>query len=280
MPADLPEPAPDQFVPPKPDSLPSAAASIPANAPLTKQAITKAPPNLPPAPENPWIRPERPALHQTLRNLRVWLPFLANPAERRLQVRFSSDLDRVGLVWKISLPRLCWHCGKSDALRLRQYEYQVRSFEYALGVVVGTAAAAFLAFLLALYWFSIGAVLLLIVLLGGAALLYLKSWTEEVKVTFWTCEQHAGPMRPPGMVIDDQQLFLFLANAEVMRATLDELQERRRFSAGRRALGATGMGSPSGATPPRETSHGTAPAPRPAPPKPVELPPIKLAGDE
>src|SRR5262245_26409322 len=47
-------------------------------------------------PVDEWLTPPRPELSQALRNLRVWLPFLANPVERALQVRYSHDLNRVG----------------------------------------------------------------------------------------------------------------------------------------------------------------------------------------
>jgi len=110
--------------------------------------------------------------------------------------------------------------------------------------------------------------------------LWLKSWTEEVQLTMWTCPAHSGPMKVPGMVIDDQHLHVTLAHADVVAATNDDIRERRRTSAGRKMLGAGGGGA---SNPPRRpASEELPPVPvyRPAPTKPVDLPPIKLAGDE
>lgn len=263
--------------------------SAPSNARSTPPPQAQVSPAIPAAATEPlrqpdtrvkWLAPARPELNQMLRNVRVWLPFLANPVERSLLIRYPPDLDRVGLTWRVALPRLCWHCARAEQLLPRNYETTLRSFEYPMGIVIGTAAIALLGLMIALAWPVFGLLLFLFSLLIGGAVLWLKSWTEQVQVTLWTCPEHAGPMLPPGMAIDDQQLHLFLGHADVLQAAQEELLERRRSSAGRRALGATGASTPRSVAPPLVEAPTSVPRPNPVPSKPADMPPIKLADDE
>jgi hypothetical protein len=87
-------------------------------------------------------------------------------------------------------------------------------------------------------------------------------------------------MKAPGMVIDDQHLHVTLGNADLVAATNEDIRERRKTGAGRKALGASPASATASAVPSRSDSRPLQPPPRPAATPKPELPPIKLAGDD
>jgi hypothetical protein len=227
----------------------------------------------------------RPALGQTAINLRVWVPFFTNPFQRSTLVRFASEDERVGLSWKVALPRQCWQCGSTTGLSPVEFEESIRTLDNPVALLGGSIAAISLVLLLFLLMPGVYTFFLLFLVSAIAlAVVMLKSWREDVRLTMFTCQDHRATARCPDMAIDDQKLHVFLPTAELASAAAAEIAARRKDHARKR-----GMGSEE---PHSERSYA-APPPRLAPsppaseepirlarPEPVDLPPIKLAGDD
>jgi hypothetical protein len=122
------------------------------------------------------------------------------------------------------------------------------------------------------------------VIVIAAAVVMLKSWREDVRITMFSCREHQSTARCPDMAIDDQKLHVFLPTVELATAAASEIAAKRKDHARKRGMGGDESQSERSyaAAPPR-------PAPSPAPsdepirlmrPEPVDLPPIRLAGDE
>ncbi|MBX3413134.1 MAG: hypothetical protein KF708_10635 [Pirellulales bacterium] len=235
----------------------------------------------------------KPRLWQTWLNLQIWLPFLQNPNARARQIIYWGREHREGHAWRIGLPAVCWYCGRGEGLRSREYDVEVRSFEYALQI--GAATAGFsLFFLLIAYWRGSWWFLLfaLITALAGVGMLFLKSWHERVRLVMWSCPDHAAAMLRPDLVVDENQLHMVMPTETLAGAAQEELNaERRRLAAQKGAGGGSGSsGGTSWSTPPsRSAEAGPVPLANDAPPayKPVyntpnapELPPIKLFGED
>lgn len=227
----------------------------------------------------------RPCLAQTWLNLRIWIPFLLNPDLRQRRVRYWGREHREGDTWRIGLPAQCWHCGRTEGLRSREYDVDRRGFEYPLQIVAATLGSALLlAFFAWLLSSSFLWLLTLIVVAGGVGILLLKSWSERVRLVMWTCGDHADTMPSPEYVVDQNELHVFLPTVGLAEATQADLTDERRRK-GRYSGGATsGAGAeprPRGDHPtPPPSGDSTLPFGFAPPPKSVELPPIKLSGDE
>jgi hypothetical protein len=176
-----------------------------------------------------WQR-ARPGVGQAWLNMRVWMPFLINPFERKRLIRYTSREDRVGLSWKIGLPPQCWSCGQEEGLKRKRYSTDVRAFEFPIGVAAGTLLALLLVGIVA--WCLphplISAILALLTLVLGATVFWLKSWREKVSVTVWSCPEHLDAVERPDLAIYDEELFLFLPSAELTKAALAQQKERRK----------------------------------------------------
>jgi len=239
----------------------------------------------------------KPRFWQTWLNLQVWVPFLQNPNTRARQILYWGREHREGHSWRIALPAVCWHCGRTEGLRSREYDVDIRSFEYALQLAVATAGSALLVLLLAL-WMSSWKLLLFALLLvgGGIGVILIKSWHERVRLVMWTCREHGDTMKRPDLVIDDNQLHVIMPTETLAGAAQEELNAERRRLATLKGAGSTGTsasygsGGAMGTAPAGEQHRPAAGAADGAPPpvyKPAfntpnapELPPIKLFGDD
>jgi hypothetical protein len=227
----------------------------------------------------------RPWLEQTALNLKVWIPALLSKAMKSSQVKYRAREHRNGLTWKLIMPSQCWQCGTTEGLKRRDVNLSVRAFDGPLPIAIGTfgiGALFWILTILTFWWmaFSIGCLLMVL----GAGILLLKSWTERVKLTFWTCAGHAEELTPPAVVSYDEELFVFLPT--------EELAERARAEvvAARRREGKYTSEAP--LERPANDGRATAealPVLEPAEPSTLptrlpgtrtELPPLKLAGEE
>lgn len=171
----------------------------------------------------------QPGLHRTWLNLRVWLPFLMNPFERKRLIRYTPKENRVGLDWKIDLPEQCWKCGEPTDLKKKKFSSDVRSYEYPVQIVIG-AALTILMFLFANCLLSgwVTALLILLTLVLAGLLIRAKSWQEHVDLLIWSCPEHRKELVPPELVAYEDELHVHLPSAELTKAALAELADRRR----------------------------------------------------
>ena len=234
-----------------------------------------------------WIR-WRPAVKQTWLNLKVRVPFLQNPADRARLATFLARERRTGLEWQVRLPEQCWSCGRTDDLREREFEVPIRSFEFPLPIVgLGSMCVAF--FLFFAWAFTSPKMLVLAIVSAVITLVtvLIKSWTETVCVSMNSCSEHSREMKFPECVVDEGELYLFLPNAKLATATVAAAKAERLkkqgytpFEGGSPASAGGGYSGGS-ASPHDDAGDDDRPRYRPPPPrKPVELPPIKLEGDD
>lgn len=259
---------------PPPNSSPAGHGRDPA---------AQAPPPLPdeshPAPDAApsWLAARA---RQTWLNFQVWLPPLMNPPTKAREVVYWARQHRERGVWEIALPAQCWQCGAQHGLQHADFEFDVRSFDNALAILIGFGGLLAFMGLLSFFMGSTFLILLTAMLaLAAAGVLYLKSWKESIHIVVNACGQHAGDVRAPEAVVEQEELHLFLANDALAGATRLALQEERRGRA---------MAVPGGGVAPQAPSPAPSGMPLPsasAPPtysRPIvpELPPIKLDGDE
>lgn len=230
----------------------------------------------------------RPGLDQASLNLRVWLPILATPDMKGREIRYGAREHRTGLKWKIALPKQCWQCGKTDDLECRELSQSVRRFESPLTIISGTfGIAGVMLVLWVLGPWTLPLKLALVLILVGAALLFVKSWKERVRMTVWTCHEHAEELAAPGISAGDDDLFVFSATESLAEAARAELKAARRRDLPDRSL-SSGQNRPVNAAQPeagqradnRAPSDDAPPPPSRPLPSRAELPPLKLAGDE
>ncbi len=228
----------------------------------------------------------RPYLRQTWLNIRVWIPVLLNPGDRARQVRYWTREARHRGTWEVALPKQCWKCGETENLRKREWSLERYSFEYPTliaGIAVGTGipslwlATKFMTtFFLSVAFFAF---------VGAIVAIYLKSWSEHVRIIMWTSEKHADNMPSPEVVIDQGELYLFAPTAQLAEVAREELKRRRREM--KRVMPDNpGEGRDERAVsmddkPAEVESHELPPRPAKVTRTPTpDLPPIKLAGDE
>lgn len=228
----------------------------------------------------------RPYLRQTWLNIRVWIPVLLNPGERAREVRYWTREARHRGTWEVALPKQCWKCGETENLRKREWSLDRYSFEYPTliaGIALGTVIPSLLlatkfmtTFFLTVAFFAF---------VGAIVAVYLKSWSEQVRVIMSTCEEHADSMPSPEVAIDQGELYLYAPTPQLAEVAREELKLRRREM--KRVM----PDNPGAGRDESAVSMDDAPAKvesREAPPRPAknerpptpDLPPIKLAGDD
>lgn len=255
---------------------------------LDRDADTEEKPSSSPgaAAANRYWQAMRPAVDQSLLNLRVWLPILATPDMKGREVRYGAREHRAGTKWQISLPEQCWQCGKTDGLEKREVSRSVRRFESPLSILSGTFGVAIALFVLCIVFRSITLFNLAFLLsIVGAVLLFVKSWKERVRMTIWTCPEHAAEFAPPEISPGEDDLHVFVATESLAQAARAEIKAARRRNLPERPVSADATEN---ADKPavRERAANRAPSPDEPPPpsRPLptrtELPPLKLAGDE
>jgi hypothetical protein len=263
---------------PLPDGTPPSAAP-----PLLASSST--PPSSPEARgpnffERTWPK-VKPYVDRSWLVLRAWVPFFANPEFRSKQVIYVAKDSRNAGVWTVALPKKCLHCGRDEVTVARQFPHDVRNFETP-APILGAIAGLFVFFMLLWLWLSYSQLFLLslAILLGGAVLMYVKSWKEEVEIAAWACADHTGTAVGPEIVPQEDVLHVIVANtklAEAARADVLALRKARQGYAG--APPSTSSASPPPARPtvrPGEVSPATPPRPETASYRREELPPIKL----
>lgn len=218
-------------------------------------------------------------------NLKVWAPFISNRMDRDRLVRFSALDDRVGLKWTAVMPKQCWSCGQEEGVVVTEFKQTLRAYENPVAILAGVGCGVGLALLLFIFSLSLIPLLLLAAVVGiGMLILRLKSWDEEVRLAFFSCPDHAGELSRPEMAIDDQQLCVLCPTVEIAAAAA--AQNRAKRKRGMKPYD-TDTETQTDPQPPtrRERPAPSAPLEIEQParverPQPVELPPIKLAGEE
>jgi hypothetical protein len=204
---------------------------------------------------------------------KVWVPFLTTPVERARQVTYGARESRDGTKWDVTLPAQCWQCGTKQGLRSREYELDTRSFEAPVGILACAAGLSLFMFILSVWlgsWMCFFASLLLLV--GGGAMMFVKSWPERVRLVVSTCPNHADDLRCPEFVVYENEFQVFLATPQLADAARSELASKRR------AGGRYAPDDHAPAASPTAAAATPRPAAGPAPQayKRGELPPIKL----
>ncbi|MGE0606460.1 MAG: hypothetical protein AB7O62_04975 [Pirellulales bacterium] len=171
----------------------------------------------------------RPGLHRAWVNLRVWLPWLMNPFERKRLIRFNSRENRVGFDWKLDLPVQCWKCGEETDLKKKKYSTDVRCFEYPVQIGLGALATFILFAILAPCMPGWSTALLMLMVPVLAVLLFrVKSWNEHVDMVIWSCPEHRSELALPDMAAYDEELHVSLPSAGLAKAARTEQTDRRR----------------------------------------------------
>jgi hypothetical protein len=220
----------------------------------------------------------RPWLDRVLLNLRVWVPAFRTPNMKVRQVKYRSSDARSGMSWKVGLPQQCYACGATEGLTRQKFSQHIRVFESPttiLGGVLG-GAALFLLFGVLFSWWSF-LILGVLTLVLGSAYQFIKSWTERVTITIWSCPEHLEELTPPEVVSYDEDLYLYLPHESLAEPARAELIASRKKNQKRPAP------APEQAEPrqrePAPDDGGALPPSRPIAVR-TELPPLKLAGEE
>jgi hypothetical protein len=236
--------------------------------------------NLPSGPARPpkGLIPEsvRPLLAQAKLNLKIWAPFLENTEERRRRVKYRASESRTGLKWTIALPRQCWQCQTTQDLACRDFSSQLRAFDSPTSILVGSLGGALLLLLPTLLGWGGTWILALLCPLVGAGALWAKSWRERVRISMCTCSSHAADMRPPDLVIHEEQLYVYAPSLALAEAAHEELLANRR----QEQRYSKSAGERSANLPADQADEPAGPPPSMPLPRRTQLPPIKLAGDE
>ncbi len=196
------------------------------------------------------------------------------------QVSYWARHHQMRGVWQAALPARCWRCLATQPLSQVTYDFQVRSFDNALGVLVGTLVTSLLTLTAAAMLHSYLLTWLTVIFwLLCPIMLWLRSFPEAIEIVVSTCPTHAHDVDRPAAVVDDLHLHLFLANAELAHLTREALLYERRHWTPSHA----GEGREEITAAPAPARAGEPNAPPPPPPRrapSAELPPIRLSDDE
>ena len=222
----------------------------------------------------------KPILHQTSVNLKVWIPFLKNAHDRDREIVFAARESRQAARWMIVLPQQCWCCGSKENLKRKKHDTLVRGFEYPIPIFVTMLTAVGFLLLVAWWlesWFSV--FLAMFIAAAGLAVLYLKSWQDRVQITIWATKEHASEPYELDLAVDEADLYVYVPSAELAA------DARKAVKAARRTYAGTMGNRPGTAAAPmraeqdkQEPKQATVVIPPPQ--QPVELPAIKLEGED
>jgi len=185
-----------------------------------------------------WRDRLQPRLRQAGLNLRTWLTLPLKPDVRACLVRYTAREHRTGLTWDVELPVQCWRCAAQSGLKRKRIKRDIRAFGSAVPWAAGgalliallLAAQCFLWMVFKYVW--LGLANWAIVFLGIPFLVALvvrwRSWRETIRVSVFTCPEHADDLTPPDAVVDDEQLHLFLPTPELAEEAWAELRDARR----------------------------------------------------
>jgi hypothetical protein len=143
-------------------------------------------------------------------------------------VTYAARESREGTSWEIILPSRCWECGATERLLKREYDRELRSFESPVAIGSCAVAVAFFFLLLGGWLGGMAYWLFLMALVGGGAMLFLKSWNERARVAISTCPEHADGLKAPGLVVYDNELSVILPTSQLAKAARDEMLAKRR----------------------------------------------------
>lgn len=167
--------------------------------------------------------------YATWLNLQVWIPQLLPSHLSERLVKYWGRESRDGTTWIIALPAACYRCGEKHGLSTIRLERRVRGFDNPLGILFtsGMAAAAMLVIGMFFGWYGWYLATAFILLLG-AALVWSRSWVDEVKLSISTCSEHAPDLEFPDLVLYERDLYLFAPTRQLAEAARSELDAERR----------------------------------------------------
>jgi hypothetical protein len=277
---------------PTPPPLPPGSVPTPSAGDKAKEAANKASQEAKRFFNRVWPYCQ-PIVDKAWLNLRVWVPFLANPKFRENQVVYGARESRDAASWTVSLPKQCWRCNTTAGLISRDYERDLRTFEAPVGILACAGGLAAFFFLLFVF-FGWGACFLASALsvLGGLIFLYIKSWPEHARLNISTCRQHGDELSCPPLVVYDNSLYVMLDSPELAEAARTELDAKRKAGNRYAADGPAGPTTAAQTPRPKTTSIKLDDEPPPAGTseassrstmasyKRAELPSIKLDDDD
>jgi hypothetical protein len=221
----------------------------------------------------------RPWLDRALLNLRVWFPFLRTPNMKARQVKYRSSDARSGMSWRVGLPQQCYACGSTQDLVRKKFTQHIRVYEAPSTILGGTFGVTALLFLLGLlFWWPPLLILGVLLLIMGSVYQFIKSWTEKVTVTIWSCPEHLEELTPPEVVSHDEDLYVYLPHESLTEFARAELiASRKKEQKLRPPISPAEAERKPGEPEPDESEP-------PPPARPIgvrtELPPLKLEGEE
>ena len=162
-------------------------------------------------------------------NLQVWIPQLLSPDLSRRLVKYWARESRDGTTWIIALPAACYRCGTRDGLNSIRLERRVRGFDSPLGLLYVSGAAALTTLVIGILFHWYGWYLATVfILLLGPALVWSRSWVDDVKLSISTCNEHAADLEFPELVLYERDLCLFAPSEQLAAAARKELDAQRR----------------------------------------------------
>lgn len=239
--------------PPRPGDSPSPAGSqARTGAERAKEAAAKTGQQAKKFFDRAWPH-VKPVIDSAWLNLRVWVPFLANPQFRECQVAYGARESRDGTRWDVSLPQQCWQCNTTTAVQSRTYERSLRTFDTPVAILACALGVAGFFFLLSVWIGSFLCFLIsLFCVLGGLGFLYVKSWPEQARIVVSTCAEHADALRCPDLVVHDNVLYVMAFSPELAEVARAELNAKRK--AGNRYAESPPAPTAAAQTPRRETT--------------------------
>lgn len=162
-------------------------------------------------------------------NLRVWVPFLLNPFERRRLVRFPAREFRDGMTWKVEFGGGCWRCGAAAEPPVVSWRGKVRAFEYPIQIIAGGSLTLLLTLLVGqLLPNVVSTVLFCAVLLISVGVFWAKSWSEQIEITIDTCDTHRDEYPDPQLAVYDEELLLFFPTVDLAKSARAQVDRRCR----------------------------------------------------
>lgn len=174
------------------------------------------------------ISPEVSAADQARLNLSLWTSTLGSGMRDR-QVKFMARDYRPSMTWSLLMPKRCWLCDESPAPRRVEFRRTLRGFNSPLAAVAIGFFVVILGFAAALIFRS--PLLLVLSVLAVAVvpvILHFRSWNEEVRLVFFSCERHASELECPPMALHEDDLSVFMPTPELAQRTREMILAERR----------------------------------------------------